>query len=173
MTITQTPPDLSVHAGSWILDPARTTVRFTTRAMWVVPVKGTVQALEGTGTVTPDGAITGRLVLDAASVASGITKRDEHVRTADFFDVATHPTWVMDVTGGRPTGPGAVELTGTLTMHGVTRPLVLAATIDLSGAGMTVTLDTHVDRSEWGVGWHKMGAGVVNHVTVAAVFTRV
>jgi len=167
------PPDLSDFTGTWKLDPAATSVEFHTKAVWVLPVKGTFQAKEGEGTVTHDGDITGTLVLDAASVDTKIKKRDTHLRTADFFDVETFPTITYEVTGGRPTGPGAVELDGTLTVHGTPAPLTVAATVAADGDSVTISATAEVDRSAWGLTLTPMGAGLHNRILIDARYTRV
>ena len=60
--------DLRDFAGQWVLDPDRTSIAFHTKAMWVLPVKGRATAIEGVGTVDPDGGLSGTLVVDAASL---------------------------------------------------------------------------------------------------------
>jgi polyisoprenoid-binding protein YceI len=140
--------------------------------MWVFKVKGTFKAIEGGLTVSEDGAVSGSLVLDAASVDTGTAKRDIHLRTADFFEVATYPTIVFSVTSARPTAPGQVELTGTLTIHGQTKPLNLVAHVEASATDAMVSAATDIDRSGWGLTWSKMGAGLANHVVLKAHFLK-
>lgn len=93
--------DLSDFAGTWKLDPDRTSIEFHTRALWVIPAKGTFRSLEGVGTVTADGSIAGTLVIDAASVDTKNKKRNAHLRTADFLEVESFPTITYEVTSGR------------------------------------------------------------------------
>lgn len=59
---------LGDFVGKWVLDPDRTSIVVHTKAMWVFPTKGTAKAIEGVGTVRPDGGLTGTLVIDAASI---------------------------------------------------------------------------------------------------------
>ena len=163
---------LAVSAGTWTLDPAVSTVELHTKAMWgLAKVKATFTALEGSGVVTADGDVTGTLVVDAASVNTGNAKRDEHLRGSDFFEVATYPTFIYTATGATHGPDGVITFTGTLTVHGQTRPLSLTAT----AAGtdrVTVTAKAEIDRSQWGLTWAKMGAGLHNRVTVTATFTK-
>jgi polyisoprenoid-binding protein YceI len=100
------------------LDPVSTSIEFHTTAMWVLPVTGRLRATVGSGTVGSDGTVSGTLVLDAASIDTNNTKRDELLRTADFFEVATFPTTVFTAAGGAPAAGGMVQLTGTFEVHG-------------------------------------------------------
>ncbi len=159
--------------GSWTVDPEKSSITFTTRAMWVVKVTGTLRATEGTGTVDTDGNVRGTLVFDAATVDTKNTKRDAHLRTADFFDVANHPVITFTVTGGHPAGPGQIQIEGTLAMHGITRDITALTTVVVDGDSATATTELDIDRSEWGLGWAKMGAGLANHVVVRAALVRV
>lgn len=172
MADTQTGP-LEPYVGSWTLDAAATTIKFRTKAMWVLNVKGSFKPLEGSGVVTDTGSVSGRLVIDAASVDTGTKKRDQHLLTADFFEVAKHPTFVYAVTGSTPAGDGKLTLTGTFTAHGQTHPLDLVATASSSGHDkITIEAEGDLNRTQWGLNWTKMGAGTANHLVVTAVFNR-
>jgi polyisoprenoid-binding protein YceI len=168
----QTAADLARFTGAWTLDPARTSVVFHTKAMWVLRVKGTLTAAEGHGIVGEDGGVSGAVVLDAASLETGNKKRDQHLSTDDFFEVEKYPTITFVASGARPSGDGKVEVTGTLTIRDQTRPLTVVADVDAGDASATVAAELDLDRSEWGVSWAKMGAGVANHVVVSAHFVK-
>jgi polyisoprenoid-binding protein YceI len=169
----ETTADLSAYVGSWTLDPSQTSIEFHTKAVWVANVKGTFKAIEGGGTVGPDGSVTGSIVVDAASVDTKKKKRDDHLRTADFFEVSSFPTITFALTGAHPKEGGKVDLTGTLTVRGTTRPVALLAEVSLSDGSATVSAEADIDRSEWGITWAKMGAGVKNHVVINARLTKV
>lgn len=178
METIMTPPslaaaDVRTYAGTWTLDPVRTTVTFLTKAMWVIPVKGTARTLEGRGEVRDDGTVDGRLVIDAASIATGMSKRDTHLRGEDFFDAERHRTIEFDLTSARPLGGDRFTLEGTLLVSGHRRAVTVEATVSSDGATTTVagTIDD-LDRRQWGLEWAKMGAGVHNRIAVTAVFTR-
>ena len=158
--------------GTWTLDPATTTVAFTTKAVWLLPVRATARATRGSGSVGEDGLVRGTVEFDAASIDTGNAKRDQHLRGEDFFEVTRYPTFVMDVRGARATGADTYELDATLTIRDTTRPLTLPATAAVSGDTATVTVVADIDRSEWGLTWAKLGAGLKNHVVVTARFTR-
>jgi polyisoprenoid-binding protein YceI len=140
--------------------------------MWLMNVKGAFKAIEGSGAVGADGSVSGSIVLDAASVDTNKKKRDNHLRTADFFEVDTYPTITFEVTNAHPKGAGKVELPGELTIHGATRPVTLLADVDVTGSSATVSAEADIDRSAWGLTWAKMGAGLANHVVINARFTK-
>jgi polyisoprenoid-binding protein YceI len=167
-------PSLSDAAGTWQLDQGATTVQIRTKAMWgLAKVKGTLKATEGTGTVSEDGAVTGRLVVDAASVDTKIKKRDDHLRGADFFEVEKFPSFTYEVTSVTPLDDGRFRVAGTLTVKDQTRPLELVASATQTSPDEAVlTTEAVIDRRDWGISWTKMGAGVQIAVWVAAHFNR-
>ena len=168
-----TDTSFATYVGTWTLDATSTTIGFTTKAMWLLPVKGSFKALSGTGVAGADGSVTGTVEIDAASVSTGMAKRDAHLLTADFFDVATYPTFTYTLTEAEPTPDGKITLRGTFTAVGQTHPLNLVGTVDSATPdAVTINASGDLDRSEWGLGWTKMGAGVHNHLTVTAVFTK-
>jgi polyisoprenoid-binding protein YceI len=65
-----------------------------------------------------------------------------------------------------------VELVGTLTIRGTTRPITLLAEVSSTDDSATVATEFDIDRSEWGLRWAKMGAGLRNHVVINARFTK-
>ncbi|MEI7717580.1 MAG: YceI family protein, partial [Mycobacterium sp.] len=72
--------------GSWTLVPDRSSIKFSSKTLWgLVPVNGRFPDVTGEGTVGADGAVSGRLQIRAASVKTGIGKRDEHLCSPDFF----------------------------------------------------------------------------------------
>jgi polyisoprenoid-binding protein YceI len=168
-----TPRYMSDLTGAWTLDPRRTTIRFLTKAMWVLRVDGTLRATEGGGTVDSDGQVIGRLVVDANSIDTKNKRRDEHLRGADFFDVKKYPSMVFEVTGADLADSGQSTLKGTLSLHGVSRPIEFQAALQTEDDGtLTLKAHTEIDRSEWGLTWTKMGAGLHNMVTINATFQR-
>jgi polyisoprenoid-binding protein YceI len=65
-----------------------------------------------------------------------------------------------------------VELAGTLTIRGTTRPVTLLADVSSTDGSANVSSEFDIDRSEWGLKWAKMGAGLQNHVVINARFTK-
>jgi polyisoprenoid-binding protein YceI len=164
--------DLSPFAGSWSLDPSHTSIVFHTKALWVLDVRGAFRAIEGSGTVGADDSVSGSIVIDATSVDTKKKKRDDHLRTADFFEVDTHPTITFSLANAHPKGAGTVELSGGLTIRGATRPVTLLAHVSSTDDSATVSTEFDIDRSQWGLTWAKLGAALKNHVVINARFTK-
>jgi polyisoprenoid-binding protein YceI len=165
---------LAGAVGTWNLDPAATTVEFHTKAMWgLAKVNGVMKAIEGSGTVGEDGSVAGTFVIDASSISTKNKKRDEHLRSADFFDVVKYPVLTYSVTGVASLDDGRLKVSGSLTLRGVTRPLESFATaVQGDPNRVTLTVQAEVDRREWDMTWAKLGAKVDNSVVVRAGFVR-
>lgn len=146
-------------AGAWQLVPARSSVQFKNKTFWgLATVTGKFGDVSGTGQIGANGAVSGRLDIRASSLKTGIGKRDEHLRSPDFFDVENHPDIRIDVTGVKPTGATTANLTATLTVRGASQPLPLSATITPLGDGtVQVTTQTAVDRTALGVSGNMIG----------------
>ncbi|WAZ24685.1 YceI family protein [Streptomyces cinnabarinus] len=166
---------VAVETGLWQLDPAATTVALKHRTMWgLVTVKGAFAGVAGQGEVRPDGSAVGTVTLDAASLDTRNTKRDVHLRSADFFDADNHPELTFEVSGAEPGGDGAVRVDGRLTVRGISRPQSVTARLAGSDAS-SVTLEAEftVDREQFGMGWNQLGMmrGLTT-VTATLRFTR-
>lgn len=136
-------------AGAWTLEPERSSVRFTSRTLWgLIPVNGRFTGLTGEGTITPENGLTGRLVIRADTVRTGIGMRDRHLRAADFFDAANHPDIVVNVTAT----PSSGQLDATLTIRGTTLAAPMRASLERQGADcLLITARGEIDRTRWGV----------------------
>ena len=160
-------------AGSWTLDTARSEVRLKSRSMWgLAPVNGVFREVTGNGTVSAAGDVTGTITVAARSVDTKNKKRDEHLRSADFFDAANHPDITFTVDGIRP-GNGGVRITGSLAVRGRTRPVSFDAMISSADGETWLDGEVQVNRADFGLIWNQMGmASMRNTITVHAVFTR-
>jgi polyisoprenoid-binding protein YceI len=160
-------------AGSWTLDTARSEVRLKSRGMWgLAPVKGVFREVAGNGTVSAAGDVTGTITVAARSVDTKNKKRDEHLRSADFFDAANHPDITFTVDGIKP-GNGGVRVTGRLTVRDQTRAVSFAATVSSADGEAWLDGEIQVNRADFGLTWNQMGmASMRNTITVHAVFTR-
>ena len=118
-----------VPAGTYALDPAHSNFNFSVQHMGLASVTGAFRDVAGTVTVGAAGLSTLRATAtaQATSIDTGVEARNNHLRTADFFDVANHPTVTFESTGVTNVRGRFFRLNGRLTMHGVTRPVVLDA----------------------------------------------
>ena len=141
--------------------------------MGLIPVRGVFREVNGSGTVSPDGTATGTLLVAAASIDTQNTKRDTHLRSADFFDSDNHPDISFTADDIRPSGQG-VAVTGELTVRGRTRPLSFDATASVPGDGeVWLDAEVRVNRADFGITWNVLGmVSQTSTLTVHAVFTR-
>lgn len=165
-------PDL---AGVWNIASDRSAVTFKIRNMWgLLHVKGRFTEFAGDGQLTGNGAVFGRLDIQAASLNTGIGRRDEHLRSADFFDVERFGEISVVVTGVHPTGGNAADLRASFTIKGVTAPVPLPVTVTPAGDGsIQIAGETTIDRSQFDIGWNKFGMiAPTAAVAAQAVFVR-
>jgi polyisoprenoid-binding protein YceI len=143
--------------GTWDIDPVHSDVSFTVRHMMVSKVRGRLGAFSGAIVTAPDFTdSTVTATVDATSIDTGNDQRDGHIRSADFFEVETHPTWAFRSTAIRPDDDG-YALEGELTIKGVTRPVTFALEVNGVGpdafggtrAGFSAT--TSINRNDFGV----------------------
>ena len=119
-----------IPAGTWAADPAHSTVGFSVKHLGIATVRGSFGAFSGTLSVGDDLAasrIEGSI--EATSVDTNEPQRDDHLRSADFFDVANHPQITFVAETLRQRDDEEFEIDGSLTMHGVTRPVRLDAVV--------------------------------------------
>lgn len=159
---------------SWILDRNRSTVRVRNKTFWgLVPVKGTFSDVEGAGEITANRTVTGHLRIGVASVSTGIAKRDDHLRSADFFEIENHPVISIEVYGSTVTGADTLDLDASVTVKGIERRLVLPATVKLLGDGVVrITTKAEISRKDFGIDGNM--AGMIPDATLLegdAVFT--
>jgi len=169
-----------VHADTWQIDSSHTNVEFTVRHMMISNVKGQFQ--KTLGTITADGTDPASAkidaTIDASSVDTRVDKRDAHLKSPDFLDVAKFPTITFKSTKIEAAGPNQWKVTGDLTVHGVTKPVVL----DVEGAGAPIhdptghmragaSATTKIDRRDFGLIWNKAleagGVLVGNEVAIS------
>lgn len=157
---------------TWQIDPDHTSAQFAIRHLMVSTVRGTIGPV--TGTVTIDDVDPSKSAVSAAIDAKGIDtrnqKRDDHLRSADFFDVAKHPRLTFTSKKVEKSGDGAYTVTGDLTIRGVTREVVLAIEgsptpmQDPSGnTKLGGSATTRINRKDFGLNWSKAldGGGLV------------
>ena len=159
--------------GSWILDPARSEVRLQSRHAWGLrPLHGVFRQVTGSGTVTAAGQVTGSLTVAAGSIDTKNKMRDKDLRSAKVFDIANHPDITYTVDGMQPAG-GGVQVTGSLTVRGRTRPLSFDAKVSAAVGRVQLDAEIPVNRADFGLTYSPLRmASLNNTITVHAVFTR-
>ena len=160
-----------VSAQTWTIDPSHSSATFAVRHMMVSNVKGSFGKMEGT--VDFDGkniaGIKANAKIDTTTITTNNEKRDAHLKSADFFDVAAHPTITFVSKRAEAAGAGKFRLIGDLTMRGVTKEVVLdveGPTEPFTAQGnqrVGATATTTVNRQDYGVSWSRAldGGGVV------------
>jgi polyisoprenoid-binding protein YceI len=150
---------------AWIFEPGHTAAEFCVRHMMVTWVRGHFKNVHGTLEFDPDNPVTLSIeaTLSASTIWTGEPQRDEHLRTADFLDVADYPTITFQSTKAERVGASDYAVTGDLTIRGVTRPV----TLDLRYLGrwrtpynearvtrVGFTGGTRINRHDFGVSWN-------------------
>jgi polyisoprenoid-binding protein YceI len=162
-------------AGVWNLVPERSTVTFKIKNMWgLISIKGRFLSVSGDGQITGKGAVFGRLDVRAASLRTGINKRDEHLRSADFFDVKRFPEISVVVTAVQPATGNAADLRASFSIKQVTAPLPLPVRITvLDDGSVRISAITEVDLAQFGLDWNRLGMiGKTAAVSADAIFVR-
>ena len=149
--------------GTYAIDASHTHVGFKVRHLMVSKVRGRFADFEGTVTIADEPLESSvEVTVQLASIDTRDAGRDEHLRSADFFDAATHPTMTFRSTGVRETGTtGRYAVDGELTVRGITKPLTLDVTFDGTArdpwggerAGFTATAE--IDREDYGLTWNQ------------------
>jgi polyisoprenoid-binding protein YceI len=117
--------------GTYAIDPSHTQLGFAVRHMAVSKVRGRLSKFDGTIQIAEDPTDSKvALTIDATSVDTRDENRDNHLRTNDFFDVENHPTWTFNSTSISAEGPTEWQVTGDLTIRGVTKPVTLDVTLE-------------------------------------------
>ena len=160
-------------AGSWTLDPGRSQVQLETRHTWGLrPLHGVFGQVTGNGTVTAAGQVTGTFTVAAGSIDTKNKMRDKDLRSAKVFDVASYPDITYTVDGMQPAS-GGVRVTGSLTVHGRSRPLSFDAKVSAAAGEVRLDAEVPVNRADFGLTYSPMRmASLNNTITVQAVFTR-
>ena len=153
----------AAFASTWSIDASHSEVGFSVRHMMVSNTKGKFKKFEGTVQLNDKDVTksTVNVTIDAGSVDTENEKRDGHLKSPDFFNVAKHPKLTFKSTKVKKKGSG-LEVTGQLSLHGVTKTVVLKVD-ELTNAvkdpwGMTrrgLTATTKINREDFGLTWNK------------------
>jgi polyisoprenoid-binding protein YceI len=168
---TPTTPALTELTGTYTLDPAHTRIGFVARHAMVTKVRGAFNEFEGTATL--DGANPANshveVTISAASIDTRNAQRDEHLRSNDFLAMKEYPQITFSSTAVRPVDDTTFEVTGDLTIKGVTNSVTIPFTFEGAAkdpfgnqrAGFEGSVT--INRKDYGVTWNAAleGGGVL------------
>lgn len=153
--------------AKWIIDSDHSVVAFSVRHMMIAHVRGQFNRVSGVVMFDPKDIAGSSVELrfDPASVITGIQKRDEHLKSADFFDIKTFPEIVFKSTNIDYSGGTKADVTGNLTLHGITRPIILSTEFfgpvkDPFGTDVSMgfTATCTIKRKDYGMEWNQLMA---------------
>ena len=158
-----------IPAGTWTIDPSHSEVGFSVRHLMVSKVKGNFETFEGTITIADDplqSSVTAEV--DLGSINTRDEARDGHLKSADFFEVESHPKLTFTSTSVEPKG-GDYVVTGDLTIKGTTKSVVLDLEFNgvhpdpWGGTRAGFSAETEISRKDFGVDFEVPmdGPGVV------------
>ena len=160
---TSTPSTATISpVATWAIDPAHSVVELAVKHMMFSTVKGHFTNVAGQ-IVFAEAHLAASSVtaeIEATSIDTGESRRDAHLRSADFLDVERFPTMTFKSTKVERSGDTGLRLEGELTVREVTKPVTLEAEFDgLTGdpwGGMRVafTATTEIEREDWGMTWN-------------------
>ena len=168
---TASAPALTELTGTWTLDPAHTRIGFVARHAMVTKVRGSFNEFEGTAVL--DGANPANshaeVTIKAASIDTRNAQRDEHLRSNDFLAMDEHPEITFTSTGVRQADDTTFELTGDLTIRGITKSVTIPFTFEGAAKDPFGNLragfegSVAINRKDWGVNWNAAleGGGVL------------
>ena len=146
------------------LDAAHSGAGFAVTHMTVSKVRGAFYSISGTAEIDEENlaASSIRVVIDAASIDTGVDRRDEHLRSGDFLDVESHPEITFRSTSMEAIGDTELQVTGDLTIRGNTREVTFPVTVlgpipdPQGGRRMGVEGELTIDRHDFGVSWSRL-----------------
>jgi len=155
---------LNVMAATYTLDPSHTNIGFKVKHLMIANVKGSFEKFKGTVTIDEKDIARSKVnvTVEVVSINTNIAKRDEHLRSGDFFDVAKYPVMTFESTRVERAGADKLKVTGNLTIKGVTKQVVLAVE-GLSGEIKTpqgvakrgASATAVINRQDFGVSWNR------------------
>ena len=163
MTSTTTSPaNLADLSGTYVLDPSHTRIGFVARHAMVTKVRGQFNEFEGSAVVDAEDFTksTAQLTIQAASIDTRNEQRDGHLKSNDFLSLEEYPQITFVSTGVRQTGETSLELTGDLTIKGVTNSITVpfdfegAATDPFGNLRVGFEGSVVINRKDYGVSWN-------------------
>ncbi len=155
--------------GTWNIDQSHSNVNFQVKHLGIATVRGAFTKFEGTLELTDDLSTSKAYgTVEVASVDTNEDARDEHLRSADFFDAENHPKLTFESTEIKSVDDDELEITGDLTIHGVTNPITFKA--ELTGTEedpwgnqrVGLEVEGKLDRKDYGMTFNQaLGSGNV------------
>jgi polyisoprenoid-binding protein YceI len=154
------PNPADVKAGTFAADPGHTKVTWSVDHFGFSTYVGQFSEVAATLKLDPKaiGSTTLEATIQTASVGTFNPRLDAHLKNPDFLDVAKFPTATFKSTSVKQTGERTADITGDLTLHGVTKPVVIKATFNRGGRNpanptyrLGFTGKTTIKRSDWGI----------------------
>jgi polyisoprenoid-binding protein YceI len=146
----------------WTLDPQHTQIGFSVKHMMISTVRGSFTEFEAALELDPANIeqATATASIKTASIDTKESARDNHLRSADFFDSENHPHMTFRSTAVRRSGDG-LEVDGELTIRGTTQPIALKGTVEgpfkdpWGNLRVGFSLDGQIDREAYGLTWNQ------------------
>ena len=168
MSDTATQPLVRTHEGreipapgTYTIDTSHSSVEFVGRHLGLSKVRGRFTTFGGQiqiAEVPQESSV--EVDVDVASVESADARRDEHLRSPDFFHVEEHPSMIFKSTSVTPAADGTWDVAGDLTIRGVTKPVVLHTEFEggenspFGDQRIGFTAEAEVNREDWDLGWN-------------------
>lgn len=154
--------DFAKYAGNYTIDDSHSRIGFVARHAMVTKVRGQFNEFEGSGVIDAANFANSsvKLTIQAKSIDTRSAQRDEHLRSNDFFAMDEFPTITFVSTGATQKSFNEFELTGDLTMKGVTKPVTIpftlegAATDPFGNERIGFEGSTSINRKDFGVTWN-------------------
>jgi polyisoprenoid-binding protein YceI len=145
-------------ASRWRLEPAHSSAEFRVPHFWgLVKVKGHFDRLDGGFEIDQSGTRRLELIIDAASLNTGNRRRDEHLRSTDFFNAQQHPEVRFHSTSVTDAGDGRLHIDGELMAAGKSVPLDLDATVEEVDEQLQIEAGAILDQRQLGMTWSPLG----------------
>jgi polyisoprenoid-binding protein YceI len=175
--MTTTIPSPTTSTSTWTIDASHSEAEFAVKHLMISTVKGHIPAMEGTLTLNEANLAASAVAVefDVASINTRTSMRDDHLRSADFFDAERFPKLTFrstDVTAVTLADGKVFTMTGELTIRDVTRPVTLDVTVGGRGRDpwgndrIAFSASTRIDRRDFGLNYNaalETGGAVVGH----------
>jgi polyisoprenoid-binding protein YceI len=170
----------SAQEGNWRIDPLHSGAHFSVRHMMISTVRGEFTGVTGSVTYDPKDPTRDAVeaTIDCATVNTGVAKRDAQLKSADFYDIAQHPTMKFKSKRVEKAGEGKLKVTGDLTINATTQEVVL----DVEGPTASIrdprgnekvglAVNTQISQKSFGITWNEVmesgGIAVADEVSIS------